>query len=111
MNTTIPQATASAFGTTATALFVPLGFGQDAIDEAVQSFLTKLSGKAKPDREPDRMLTAKEAATMIHRSTKTIRELAKRGKIRRIFCGADRERASGYSQKSIEAFLGGGKEG
>ena len=102
----LPKSTADAVRTTLNALLASL-VPQDQIENATNAFLANVCGKSKTDREPDRLLSAREAATMLHRSTKTVRELAKRGKIRRIFCGANCERSSGYSQKSVEAFLSG----
>ena len=107
-NRELPKATVDAISATLSALLVPFAIPQEDISAGVKALLARIGGKNEPEREPlDRVITAKEAGELLHRSTKTVRELAKRGKIRAVKCGANELRASGYSLRSIRAFLAG----
>ena len=112
MTTPLPKATRDALLVTATAMLAPFR-PQGDIDRAVDALLAALDGEAvtASTRQPsDRVLSAKEVAALLHRSTKTVRTLARRGLIRRVHMGAG-QRAGGYSLQSINAFLNGKAEG
>lgn len=107
----IPKTTRDALATTATALLAPLGFPKATIDGALTALLSELSGtgmRSITSQTPcDRVLTAAQVAALLARSKKTVCELAKRGKIRRVCLGAGGIRTSGYSEASVRAFLSG----
>ena len=108
---TIPRTTRDALVTTASALLTPLGIPQATIDGALAALFDELAGRGTrsiTEAAPlDRVLTATQTAALLARSKKTVTELAKRGKIRRVCCGANGQRASGYSEASVRAFLAG----
>lgn len=107
--TKIPKSTSDAIITTATALLVPLGIPQAEVEAGVQSLLDRVCGRSTrnfTDKRPiDRMLTMKDAAELLHRSTKTIRSLVAKGKLKAVYCG-DGQRASGVTESSVRRFLG-----
>lgn len=106
--TNIPATTVSALTSTAFAMLVPLGIPQEEVQAGVQALFNRVSKNNEIVREAvDRMLTMKEAAQRLNRSTKTIHSLVMRGKLKAIHCGAGAKRASGISEKSIAAFLSG----
>lgn len=75
---------------------------------AAASALDILDGKAPAEARDnfDRLLTAGEVAALLNRTTKTVRLLAKSGKIRAIHTGTG-SRAAGYSAASVRALLAG----
>ncbi|MCR5413882.1 MAG: helix-turn-helix domain-containing protein [Kiritimatiellae bacterium] len=77
-------------------------------EAAIVAALDILDGKMPTETKSglDRLLTAKEVAALLNRTTKTIRELAKAGKIRAVYTGMG-ERAAGYSAASVRALLAG----
>ena len=108
---TIPRTTRDAIVTTASALLTPLGIPQATIDGALAALFDELAGRGTrsiTEAAPlDRVLTPAQVAALLGRSTKTVRELCKRGKIRRVCCGAGGQRTSGYSEASIRDFIEG----
>ncbi len=60
-----------------------------------------------PKETADRALTRGEVARMIGIHPQTVSLYAKRGFIRKIFCGTTGKRASRYSAKSVYALLAG----
>lgn len=107
----LPKATVAAISTVLTSMLAPLAISQGDIDNGIKALIDTVNGKDATNREPpDKLLTTKEVAERLHRSTKTVQQLAARGQLRRIYCGAAGARASGYSEASVAAFLSGRKE-
>ncbi len=106
----IPKSTAAAVSLSVSAMLAPLAIPQATIDEGIKALLDRVSGKGVAgltDKRPlDRMLTMKEAAELLHRSTKTVRSLVLQGKLKAVHCGADARRASGVTESSVRRFLG-----
>lgn len=106
--TNIPATTETALNSTAFAMLVPLGIPQEEVQAGVQALINRISKKCGIEHEAfDRMLSMKEAAQRLNRSTKTIHSLVVRGKLKAVHCGAGAKRASGISERSIAAFLSG----
>lgn len=107
---TLPKTTISAITVAVSAMLTPLAVAQEDIHAGVQALLDRVCGKglkSVTDRRPlDRMLTMKETAELLHRSTKTVRSLVSKGKLKAIYCG-DGQRASGISAASVRAFIEG----
>lgn len=104
----LPKATVAAISTVLTSMLAPLAISQGDIDNGIKALIDTVNGKNATNREaPDKLLTTKEVAERLHRSTKTVRQIAARGQLRRIYCGANGQRASGYSEKSVRDFIGG----
>lgn len=107
---TIPKATVAAITATLSALLAPLPIPPDDIQAGVQALLDRVCGKGLKsitDQRPiDRMLTMKDAAELLHRSTKTVHSLITKGKLKAVYCGAG-QRASGVTESSIRDFLAG----
>lgn len=110
---TLPKTTISAITVAVGAMLTPLAVSQEDIQAGVQALLDRVCGrglKSLTDKRPlDRMLTMKEAAELLHRSTKTVRALIAAGKLKAVYCGADEARASGVTESSVRAFLEGRK--
>lgn len=108
--TKVPKSTADALITTANALLIPLGIPQEDVEAGVQDLLDRACGrglKSVTDKRPlDRMLTMKDAAELLHRSTKTVHSLITKGKLKAVYCGAG-QRASGVTESSVRDFLAG----
>ena len=109
---TIPKTTASALSVTMSALLAPLAIPQDTVEKALDALIAELSGtgtRTITNSTPlDRVLTVKQTAELLGRSTKTVRNMARRGLIRAVHMGKARERAGGYAESSVRAFLAGG---
>lgn len=107
----IPHGTEQAISVSVCAMLAPLAIPQTNINCALSVFFDELNGKGTrsitEQRPIDRVLTPKQTAEILHRSTKTVCDLAKRGKIRRVCIGADAKRCAGYSEQSVRDFLAG----
>lgn len=107
----LPKSITAAVSVSVSAICAPLGLPQATIDGALAALFDELAGRGTrsiTEAAPlDRVLTATQTAALLARSKKTVTELAKRGKIRRVCCGANGQRASGYSEASVRAFLAG----
>ena len=105
---TIPKATHDAIEATLGVMLAP-SFTKEKINAALAALFSELDGSGTrtiTNAEPlDRVLSAAQVASIIGRSKKTVTELGKRGKIRAVRFGAGRQRASGYSEESVRAFL------
>ena len=110
----IPKSITTAVAVSVSAIVAPLGLPKSTIDGALAAMFDELNGKGTrsiTDAQPlDRVLSPAQTAALIGRSTKTVRELCKRGKIRAVKCGANGQRASGYSEKSVRNFIEGTAE-
>ena len=108
---TLPKSTISTISLSVNAMLTPFAIPQATIDGALAALFDELAGRGTrsiTEAAPlDRVLTATQTAALLARSKKTVTELAKRGKIRRVCCGANGQRASGYSEASVRAFLAG----
>ena len=111
MTTPLPKATRDALLVTATAMLAPFR-PQGDIDRAVDALISALEndGTAASQQPQDRLLSAREVGALLGRSTKTVRGMARRGLIRRVFIGARGARGGGYSAQSVNAFIAGAKE-
>jgi len=70
-----------------------------------------LDGKtatALTNPEPmDRILTRRQVAEIMHKDVRTVSVYARKGKIKKICCGENGERASGYSEQSVRELMSG----
>ena len=107
----LPKTITAAVSVSVSAICAPLGLPQATIDGALAALFDELAGRGTrsiTEAAPlDRVLTPAQTAALLGRSTKTVRELCKRGKIRRVCCGANGQRASGYSESSVRDFIEG----
>lgn len=107
----VPKNITAALTLSVNAMLTPLAIPQATIDGALAAMFDELNGKGTrsiTDAQPlDRVLTPAQTAALLGRSTKTVRELCKRGRIRAVKCGANGQRASGYSEKSVRDFIEG----
>lgn len=95
-------------------MLVPVAIPQATINGALETFFGELNGKGiksiTDDRPLDRVLTPAQTAALLGRTTKTVRELARRGRIKAVMFG-DGSRVTGYSEQSVRDFINGGREG
>ena len=107
----IPTSTTMALTTSIKALLASMPIPQDKIDAALTAFFDTLNGKdihSITNSNPlGRVLTPKQTATLLHRSERTVRDMADRGLLRRVYCGAKGKRCAGYAEESVRAFLTG----
>jgi len=107
----IPKTTVMAISASAKAMLSTAQIPQEKIDVALAAFFDNLTGKGVhsiTNTSPlDRVLTPKQTSALLHRSATTVRDMASRGLLRRVFCGAKCKRCAGYTENSIRAFLAG----
>lgn len=111
----LPKNITAALTLSVNAMLTPLAIPQATIDGALAAMFDELNGKGTrsiTDARPlDRALTPAQTGDIIGRTTKTVRELVKRGRLRGIYGGADGKRLTGISEQSVRDFISGAKEG
>lgn len=107
----IPKSITTAVGVSVSAIVAPLGLPKSTVDGALAALFDELTGagtRSLTNAEPlDRALTPAQTAAILAKSTKTIRNLCKCGRLRGIHGGADGKRLTGISEASVRAFIEG----